>query len=931
MDHTVVAIKMQDHYTPPATPSSRHITPVRQNSSIVNTAVNPSEAAALLTVAEVIDAEGTNPERGLSSTEVIRRLGEYGYNEFNIHDDEPMYIKYLSSFKDPMIGLLMASVIVSCVLKQWDDAISILLAVVIVVSVGFIQEYRSEKSLEQLNRLVPHRCHVIRNGNRMDIMAKELVPGDVIVCTVGDRIPADCRIIHSAELQIDESSLTGETHYASKHKDALDGENGDIAIADRSNIGFMGTLVRNGNGRAIVIGTGERTEFGAVFHMMQEAEDRKTPLQLNMDDLGKKLSIMSFGIIAFITLLGLFHGKNVFDMFTTGVSLAVAAIPEGLPIVVTVTLALGVMRMAKRNAIVKKLPIVESLGSASVICADKTGTLTQNEMTVSLVYSHGSQKTSRLTGVGYVGSGSVETLDGLPISQSTNKDVEKVLEISVLCNNSHISANEVLGQATEGALLVAAMKLSMPDLRDMYERVSEIPFTSASKWMGVCCRRIGDNGQGNHYVKGMLEVILTMCTTFFRDGQKVSLTEEDCDSIMREARKMADDGLRVLAAASGDNLNQLCFAGILGISDPPRPGVDVSIRRLQKSGVTVCMITGDAKETALAIANKLGIYTEGQDGILSGQQLETMSASELESSVGAVRVFFRTSPRHKLTIINAFQRRGAVVAMTGDGVNDAPAMKQADIGIAMGTTGTDVCKEAADMILVDDDFSTILSAVEEGKSIFFNIRNFVRFQLSSSAAAMGTVGLANLLGYSSPLNAMQILWINIIMDGPPAQSLGVEPVDPDVMKRPPRALNEPIITRSLLENVILSALFIIAGTLYVFTKEMGEDSIVSARTTTISFTTFVMFDMFNAMCCRSADKSIFKIGFFTNHALCYAVGGSIVGQLLVIYFPPLQRVFQTEALSISDLLFIITLSSSVFLADELRKMRQGGNVIHHNR
>ncbi|KNC87117.1 hypothetical protein SARC_00740 [Sphaeroforma arctica JP610] len=333
----------------------------------------------------------------------------------------------------------------------------------------------------------------------------------------------------------------------------------------------------------------------------------------------------------------------------------------------------------------------------------------------------------------------------------------------------------------------------------------------------------------------------------------------------------------------------------------------------------------------MAIATKIGIYTEGRHGVLSGSQMEQMSGAELENAVVSTRVFYRTSPRHKLKIINAFQARGHVVAMTGDGVNDAPAMKQADIGVAMGTTGTDVCKEAADMILIDDDFSTILSAIEEGKSIFFNIRNFVRFQLSSSAAAMGTVGIANLLGYPSPLNAMQILWINIIMDGPPAQSLGVEPVDQDVMKRPPRALSEPIITRSLLENVVLSAVFIIAGSLYVFTHEMGDVK-VSARTTTMSFTTFVMFDMFNAMCCRSADKSIFRIGFFTNVPLCWAVGGSIVGQLLVIYFPPLQSVFQCEALELSDVVFIVILSSSVFWADELRKMFYGRGPSHtHSR
>eukprot|EP00124_Ichthyophonus_hoferi_P003371 Ihof_evm1s288 gene=Ihof_evmTU1s288 len=831
--------------------------------------ISPSELAARLTVTEVLQEQTTDPEKGLLPETVLQRRATHGLNEFTIHETVPLWKKYIENFKDPLIMLLLASTFISCVVRQWDDAISIFVAVIIVVTVGFVQEYQSEQSMQELTRLVPFRCHCIRNGIRHELQARDLVPGDLLVVSVGDRIPADMRFISVSGLAIDESMLTGETHDSVKHIESIEPvEAGEIPIADRKNIAFMGTLVRQGHGKGVVVGTGEDSEFGTMFHLMQETEKKRSPLQVKMDELGQKLTYISFTIIAVIITFGLFQHKPLLDMFTIGVSLAVAAIPEGLPIVVTVTLALGVIRMARRNAIVKKLPSVEALGAASVICADKTGTLTQNEMTMTHVYSYADHAVAQATGKGYLLTGHF-TVDGKIISPKSYPNIAKIMEVGNLCNNSYVENGVVIGQATEGALIVAASKFGMTDLRPMYERTDEIPFSSMSKWMAVRCVSKNNLHQpALYYVKGMTECILGRCTSYYNHAapNHISpLTKVDKESILEECIKMAGGRLRVIAFAVGQDIDNLSFVGLAGLIDPPRQGVEQAIKTLVDSQVQVVMITGDAKETALAIARQVGIYQDNLHTCMSGQQIESLCEEQLTSLFRKTTVFYRTSPRHKLTIIRVFQMQGKIVAMTGDGVNDAPALKQADIGIAMGKSGTDVSKEAADMILVDDNFSTILSAIEEGKSIFYNIKNFVRFQLSTSLAALGLVGLLTLLGYPNPLNAMQILWINIIMDGPPAQSLGVEPVDRDVMLKPPRPMNTSIITRALLQRVIVAAAIIILGTMFIFIREMngdGEES--NARATTMSFTAFVFFDMFNALACRSAHKSILKIGLFTN-------------------------------------------------------------------
>ncbi|XP_051999926.1 calcium-transporting ATPase type 2C member 1 isoform X2 [Xyrauchen texanus] len=874
-----------------------------------------SKKASELPVNEVACLLQADLQFGLTQEEVARRRAYHGWNEFDISEDEPLWKKYILQFKDPLILLLLASAVISVLMRQFDDAVSITVAIIIVVTVAFVQEYRSEKSLEELGKLVPPECHCVREGRLEHLLARELVPGDTVCLSVGERVPADLRLFEAVDLTVDESSLTGETAPCTKTSAPQPAAtNGDIT--SRSNISFMGTLVRCGKAKGIVIGTGENSEFGEVFKMMQAEEAPKTPLQKSMDLLGKQLSLYSFGIIGVIMMVGWLQGKNILDMFTIGVSLAVAAIPEGLPIVVTVTLALGVMRMVKKQAIIKKLPIVETLGCCNVICSDKTGTLTKNEMTVTHLFTSDGQH-AEVTGVGYNNAGEV-LLDGELVHGFYNTSISKIVEAGCVCNDAVIRNNTLMGRPTEGALIALAMKMGLEGLQQEFVRLEEIPFSSEQKWMAVrVIHRTQQDKPGVLYVKGAYEQVIRFCTSYNSKGVNLPLNNQQRDLYQQQKSYMGTAGLRVLAFASGSEMGALTFLGLVGIIDPPRAGVKDAITTLISSGVAVKMITGDSQETAVSIASRLGIYTKGSQS-LSGDEVDHMDLQQLSQIVSRIVVFYRASPRHKLKIVKSLQNIGAVVAMTGDGVNDAVALKAADIGVAMGQTGTDVCKEAADMILVDDDFQTILSAIEEGKGIYNNIKNFVRFQLSTSIAALTLISLATLMNFPNPLNAMQILWINIIMDGPPAQSLGVEPVDRDVIRKPPRNVRDSILTRSLIAKVLVSSFIIVCGTLFVFWREL-RDNEITPRDTTMTFTCFVFFDMFNALSSRSQTRMVHEMGLCSNRMFCYAVLGSIMGQLLVIYFPPLQKVFQTESLSILDLLFLVGLTSSVCVVSEVIK------------
>ncbi|KAF8806624.1 Ca-transporting ATPase [Phlegmacium glaucopus] len=938
----------------------------------------------------------TSNTNGLLHSDINTLRAQHGYNEFSVASPEPLLLKFAKTiYESPLILLLCGSATVSALMGNVDDAISITVAVLIVLTVGFVQERRSEKSLEALNKLVPHHCHVIREGETLHVLANELVPGDLVKFSTGDRIPADIRLVDTVDLEVDESSLTGETEARKKDPTTCQFENGagrssggePVAMADRTCIVYMGTLVRNGRGSGIVIATGVETEFGVIFSMMQDVEERRTPLQLNMDELAKKLSFLSFGIIGVICFIGILQSRSWLEMFTIGVSLAVAAIPEGLPIVTTVTLALGVLRMAKRKAIVKKLHSVEALGSVSVICSDKTGTLTKNEQTVTEAYSV--DETIFL-----------DPSSTIPYTGAISPAIRKALDIGALCNNASMTRNEdgvYVGQSTDVALLNVLALFGMVDRREAFERLSEKSFNSEQKYMAVSgihedppntssnpsYQRPPSTTTGNpkemYYIKGSIEAILPRCKFYYvNDESTPALDGNTRNVILTRANTTAGRGLRVIAmgygfgsaaaptpalgvgsrtaspafgasvngtdislinstnTATGDKTN-LVFVGFQAMLDPPRKGVADSIGLLQAGGVQVVMITGDAEATALSIAQKLGMKV-GRSGdrerggggggggggaqghgeisnvhCLTGKAIDGMTKAQLKERVGNVTVFARTTPKHKMAIVEAFQARGQVVAMTGDGVNDAPALKMADIGISMGKSGTDVAKEAADAILVDDNFSTILPAVEEGKSIFHNIQNFLAFQLSTAAAALTLITLSTMLGLSNPLNAMQILFINILMDGPPSQSLGVDPVDPAVMRRPPRKKDAPIITRRLLWRVLFSASIIVVGTLFVYMFAL-EDRAMTKREQTMTFTCFVMLDLVSAIQNRGLG-----CGLFQNRMLILTVSISLLTQLSLVYVGFMQAIFQTASLGMHDLGIIVGLALTSMGLHEMRR------------
>ncbi|EJT97022.1 calcium-transporting P [Dacryopinax primogenitus] len=852
---------------------------------------------------------------GLSNAAVHLLRQEHGYNEFEVPDADPMWLKFaMTIWESHLILLLLGSAALSALLGNLDDAASISIAVLIVLTVGFVQERRSEASLAALSKLVPHHCHLLRDSTPLHLLANDLVPGDVVSFSVGDRIPADIRLCETVELEVDESSLTGETRAVRKSPDPV--EQG-TDLAGRTSVVYLGTLVRNGRGRGVVVGTGTQTEFGRIFELMQSVEERRTPLQLSMDDLAKRLSVFSFGVIGFIVLVGVLQSRGWLEMFTIGVSLAVAAIPEGLPIVTTVTLALGVLRMSNRKAIVKKLPSVEALGSISVVCSDKTGTLTKNEMTVTEIYT-----VDELTSVSDIAAA------GVGPTQRLLPAVHQTLRIGSLCNNAFRNEEGVfVGQSTEVALLNVLEAFGLDDPRMNFQRLSERPFSSEQKYMAVSgAFSSSADARECLYLKGSLEAVLSRCKTYYvTEGSTPPLDANMHSIIHAKAAQVAHHGLRIVAMAYAvgpatavdlDNPERcaLTFAGFQGMLDPPRKGVSDAISLLRQGGIRVVMITGDAENTATSIARQLGIPVGGgRTSVLTGSEMDEMSERSLSERITSITVFARTTPRHKIRIVQALQERGQVVAMTGDGVNDAPALKGADIGVSMGRSGTDVAKEAADVILVDDNFATILPAVEEGKSIFHNIQNFLTFQLSTAVAALTLITLSTTFHLANPLNAMQILFINILMDGPPSQSLGVDPVDKAVMKKPPRAKDAPIITRRLLARVLFSASMIVLGTLFVYMHELS-DGRMSKRDQTMTFTSFVFLDLVSAIQNRGLN-----CGLTQNKMLLTTVSISFLVQLTLIYVPVMQAIFQTESLPNRDMLTLFALAGTSFAVHEVRR------------
>ncbi len=813
---------------------------------------------------------------GLSSSEAQKRLSEHGKNELVEEKKAGPLRIFLEQFKEILILILIIAAIAAYYVGDTIDAVVILVVVVINAVVGFIQEYRAEKAMEKLKGLISTEAVVLRDGQEQKVPAGELTLGDIVLLEEGDNVPADLRIIESYDLLIDESAMTGESLPVEKHAQPI--------MADdhgTENMAFMETDVASGRGKGIVVEIGMDTEIGKIAEMIQE-EEEQTPLQQKIGTLGKNLGLLAVIVCSVVFVLEYLQGVPLVDTFMTAVSLAVAAVPEGLPAILTLTLALGMQRMAKSNAIVRKLLAVETLGSCNVICTDKTGTLTLNQMTV---------RDARV------------------------KDPEMVYTIAALCNNATQSEGKLLGDPTDASLLVYADEngYNRKELEEKNPRLLEIPLDSTRKRM-TTVNQIGND----RYVliKGAPEVLLQKCSQIEGDDGVCSLTVEDRENTMKDLQEMTGNALRVLGFAyrkmgpeedleDKESLEtDLIFAGLVGMMDPPREEAKQAIAQAKKAGIKVVMITGDHKDTAVAIAREIEITDDKEIVALTGSDLDQLSDQEFENMVDDVRVYARVFPEQKVRIVETLKKKGNVASMTGDGVNDAPALKKAAIGVAMGS-GTDVAKESADMLLQDDNFATIVQAVREGRTIFDNIRRFVRFQLSTNIGAILTITSSSIIGLPVPFNPIQVLWINIIMDGPPAQSLGVEPPEKGVMERPP--LKEEIIPRKNLIKIVTAGVVMTVGTLALYSYMLSTGTELN-RAMTMAFTVFVMYQIFNVFNCRSD-------GGFSNKVLFIAVGASLLLQIAVIYLPFLQGIFRTTALGLFDWVVILLIATTIFVSD----------------
>ena len=833
--------------------------------------------------------------KGLSTREAEKRVKSYGLNELKHNKKKSPVLIFLAQFNDFLVWVLIGATIISGFIGDKADAITILIIVIVNAILGFVQEFRTEKSLEALQELAAPTCKVIRDGNIKVVSSKELTIGDLVVLEAGDRIPADGTFIDAANMVVDESLLTGESVGISK--DTTKGKNS----------GFMGTIVLKGRGLIIIDAIGMKTEMGKIANLLDNIEEDKSPLRERLDSLGKILVVMCIVVCLIVTILGIIRGNDITEMFLLGVSLAVAAIPEGLAAIVTVALALGVGRMLKRNALVRKLPAVETLGCTSVICSDKTGTLTQNKMTVKEILVNGR----------------IYELDKEKIY-----DCEKLKEAFIYCNDANYNyeikdiEKAVMGDPTETALVKAFYKDSkeLQKFVEKSKRVYEISFDSTRKMMTVI---MNENGKETCYMKGAPERVLEKCNSVLENGKVKPLTYQKKKQIYSYIEAMSNRALRCIAAAyKEENLVKnesvecdLIFLGVAGSMDPPRIEVKDAVLKCKMAGIKPIMITGDHKNTALAIAKSINICNS-DDQAVTGDELEKMSDSELVKKVNKIRVFARVSPNHKLRIVRAFKKNNNIVAMTGDGVNDAPAIKEADIGVAMGISGTDVTKEAAAMVLMDDNFATIVSAVEEGRVIYDNIRKFIRYLLSCNLGEVLTMFLASLFYLPNPLTPIQILFVNLATDGLPAIALGVDPPDKDIMRQSPREKNEGIFARGLWEKIIVRGSLIGVCTLLSFMsgRYYGMDL---ATCRTITMCTLVMSQLLHVFECRSERHSIFEINIFSNIYLLGAVLVSMTMICCILYIPFLSGIFNTVALNLGQLLLVIFFSGIIFLINSV--------------
>ncbi|SFI21699.1 MULTISPECIES: calcium-translocating P-type ATPase, SERCA-type [unclassified Bacillus (in: firmicutes)] len=867
---------------------------------------------------EVEERTNTNVKTGLTEQEVGIRLKKLGPNELQEAKRPSALLVFLAQFKDFMVLVLFGATIISAFLGEYVDAIAIVAIVIINGILGFFQERKAEKSLEALKELAAPQVTVLRNGKWMKIPSKGLVLGDIIKFSSGDRIGADVRLIEASSLYIEESALTGESVPVQKKMDVLHGA--DISIGDQTNMAFMGTMITRGSGIGVVIGTGMNTAMGQIANMLQNAQQNETPLQRRLEQLGKILIIVALILTALVVLVGVYQGNEMYHMFLAGVSLAVAAIPEGLPAIVTVALSLGVQRMIKKKAIVRKLPAVETLGCASVICSDKTGTMTQNKMMVTHVWSSG--ETWNVTGQGYEPKGEFMKGDK-KINPTAARSLYQLLTFGCLCNNANIVKKKktyVLdGDPTEGALVAAAMKagISREGVKDQFEVIHEFPFDSTRKMMSVIVR----DKAGKKFVvtKGAPDVLLQMSQTILWGNKQQPLTELYRNEVQTAIHHLGSQALRTIAIAfkplkTTDHLQNeqeaeqdLMFIGLQGMIDPPRPEVKQAVQECKDAGIKTIMITGDHKVTAMAIAEQLGILSHG-GRVVEGIELANMSIEELEDIVDETYVFARVSPEHKLKIVKALQNKDHIVAMTGDGVNDAPAIKAADIGVAMGITGTDVAKEASSLVLLDDNFATIKAAIKEGRNIYENIRKFIRYLLASNVGEILVMLFAMILALPLPLVPIQILWVNLVTDGLPAMALGLDAAEGDVMRRKPRHPKEGVFARGLAWKIVSRGFLIGAMTLLAFIIAYNQHPNELKYAQTVAFATLVLAQLIHVFDCRS-EHSVFHRNPFGNMYLVGAVIISILLMLVVIYYPPLQPIFSTMPIQARDWLLVVGLSS----------------------
>jgi len=868
-------------------------------------------------------AELKSQSSGLSQAEVTERTLQYGANEIQAAKRVSAWEILLEQFKNILILILLGATALSLFLGHGIESIAIAVIVLFAVLLGFIQEYRAERAIEALRQMAAPTASVLRDGAEIKIPARDLVPGDIILLHTGDRMPADARLIEAVNLQIEEAALTGESVAVEKHIEPLPID--ELPVGDRKNMVYAGTAATYGRGKALVVATGMQTEFGKIAQLLQTVETTRTPLQQNLDKVGTALARAAFVVVAIIVVLGLFRGQPFVEMLIFGIALAVAVVPEALPAVVTISLAIGVQKMVKRNALIRRLPAVETLGSTSVICSDKTGTLTKDEMTVRKIFAAG--ELFKVSGAGYSPVGEFSVNGSGPTAPTTG--LQKLLVAATLASDTHLVGNaenesgsewSIKGDPTEGALVVAAAKagLQKESLDSEYPRVQEIPFSSETKRMTTLHQT---NGNLTAYAKGAPEMILESCDWHLTaDGVK-PLDDVGRSQALAMAHEMAGEALRVLAISSKPDATLetaqtgMTFLGLAGMIDPPRPEAKSAIATCEQAGIRTVMITGDHPVTAQAVARELGLLKTGR--VVTGAELEAMTDEQFQREVETIEVYARVSPSHKLRVVTALQANGHIVAMTGDGVNDAPSLKKADIGIAMGITGTDVSKEAAAMMLTDDNFASIVAAVEEGRGVFDNIKKYLMYLLSSNIGEIGLMAGSVLLGLPLPLTAVQILYVNLATDGLPALALAVDPPEQGLMKRKPRNPRTGIFTRPVVSLMVAGGIWstIINLGLFIWATNSGRSQVEAM---TMTFVSLVLIQFFKAYNFRSDRNSVFHKP-FANKWLNTAIIWEIGLLLLIIYLPALHEPFNTFSLPLVDWLIVLGLSLTISPVLELVK------------